>query len=98
KPFLRKVVQALARRGYVTTHRGTGGGIALARDPRAITLRAIVEAIDGPIALNRCVARPGDCPLSRRCTVHPVWHRIQRLVLDELERTTIASLRHDRAA
>jgi Rrf2 family protein len=92
KPFLRKVVAALARGGYVNTHRGTGGGIALARDPRAITLRAVIEAIEGPLSLNRCVMEPGACPLHRKCPVHPVWRRIQDLVIRELDGATIASL------
>lgn len=93
RPFLRKVVQALARGGYVSTHRGTGGGIALARGPNAITLRAVVEAIEGPIYLNRCVIEPGACPLDRTCSVHPVWRRIQDLVIRELEGATVESLR-----
>jgi DNA-binding IscR family transcriptional regulator len=63
-----------------------------------VTLRAIIEAIDGPIALNRCVARRGACPLQRQCSVHRVWQRIQDHLLDELERTTIASLVPPRAA
>lgn len=93
QPFLRKVVQALARGGYVSTHRGTGGGIALTRDPKAITLRAVIEAIEGPISLNRCVIEPGACPLDRKCPVHPVWRRIQDLVIRELDGATIESLR-----
>lgn len=93
KPFLRKVVQALARSGHVETRRGTGGGIALARDPNAITLWAVIEAIEGPISLNRCVSAPGACPLDRTCPVHPVWRRIQDLVIRELEGATVASLR-----
>lgn len=92
KPFLRKVVRALARGGYVSTRRGPGGGIALARDPKKITLRAVIEAIEGPIRLNRCLIAPGACPLDRKCSVHPVWRRIQDLVLRELECVAIDSL------
>jgi Rrf2 family protein len=76
----------------VHTRRGTRGGIALARAPRTITLRAVIEAIEGPIALNRCVTAPGACPLDRRCSVHAVWRRVQALVIRELESVTIESL------
>jgi Rrf2 family protein len=92
RPFLTKVVQVLARRGFVATHRGAGGGVSLARDPHGITLRAVVEAIEGPIRMNRCLIRPGECPLDRRCMVHPIWRRIQEQVIRELEGATIASL------
>lgn len=93
RPFLTKVIQALARRGYVRTRRGTRGGVTLSGDPRAITLRAVVEAIEGPIRLNRCLVGPGACRLQPRCPVHPVWQRIQALVIRELEGVTIASFR-----
>lgn len=96
--FLTKVVQRLARHGYVRTRRGTGGGITLRRDPRAITLRDVVEAIEGPIHLNRCLVRPGACPLARQCAAHPVWRRIQELVIRELEGATIESLRRRETA
>jgi Rrf2 family protein len=93
RPFLAKVVQALARRGYMRTRRGARGGVTLTRRPREITLRAVVEAIEGPIRLNRCVAGAGECPLERRCPAHPVWQRLQTLVLRELDRTTFERLR-----
>lgn len=96
--FLTKVVQRLARHGYVRTRRGTGGGITLRRDPRAITLRDVVEAIEGPIHLNRCLVRPDACPLARQCATHPVWRRIQELVIGELEGATIESLRRRETA
>jgi Rrf2 family protein len=93
RPFLTKVVQALARQGYMRTHRGPRGGITLTRRPREITLRAVVEAIEGPIRLNRCVGGSGECPLERRCPAHPVWQRLQTLVLRELDRATFERLR-----
>lgn len=98
RPFLAKVVQRLARRGYVRTRRGTGGGVVLAADPRRLRLRAVIQAVEGPIRLNRCLVGPGACPLVRRCPVHPVWRRIQQMLLRELERETIAALCRARGA
>ncbi|MDR7545058.1 MAG: Rrf2 family transcriptional regulator [Armatimonadota bacterium] len=93
RPFLTKVVQALARQGYMRTHRGVRGGVTLTRRPREITMRAVVEAIEGPFRLNRCVAGSGECPLERRCPAHPVWRRLQALMLRELDRITFERLR-----
>jgi Rrf2 family protein len=94
--FLAKVVQRLSRAGFVHTRRGTGGGVMLARRPRDITLRGVIEAIEGPIRLNRCAVDSDACPLARRCSVHPVWQRLQAMVTDELERTTVEALRRRR--
>lgn len=98
RPFLTKIVQRLARAGYVRTHRGNRGGLTLASDPRTLTLRHIVEAIEGPIALNQCLVRRGACPLVGRCPVNPIWQRIQEFMILELEGATIESLRRQGAA
>ena len=90
--YLAKIVQALARAGLVRTHPGARGGVALARRADDITLKDVIEAVEGPIHLNRCVAHPGACPRDRFCTVHPVWLRLQALVTRELEAVTIAAL------
>ena len=90
--YLAKIVQALARAGLVRTHPGARGGVALGRAPAEITLRDVIEAVEGPIHLNRCVAHPGACPRDRFCSVHPVWLRLQALVTRELDAVTIAAL------
>lgn len=90
--YLSKIVQALAHAGLVRTRRGTLGGISLVAEPQAITLRAVIEAVEGPIYLNRCLIRAGLCPRDRFCPVHPVWGRIQALVLRELEAVHINDL------
>ncbi len=90
--YLAKIVQALARAGLVRTLPGARGGVLLNAAPDAVTLLQVIEAIEGPIHLNRCVTRPGACPRDRFCTVHPVWLRLQALVTRELDAVTIASL------
>lgn len=90
--YLSKIIQALAHAGLVRTRRGTRGGIALIEEPRAITLRQVIEAVEGPIYLNRCLIRPGLCPRDSFCPVHPVWDRIQAIVTSELDSVRIADL------
>jgi Rrf2 family protein len=70
REYLAKIIQKLAQAGIVTTHRGVGGGITLARPPEEITLLDIVEAIEGPVALNSCFIRPGECPRESYCAIH----------------------------
>ena len=72
KVFLPKIVQRLAQAGLLRAHRGPAGGIALSRPPEEINLRQIIEAMDGPIALNNCIILPGECPRGSICPVHEV--------------------------
>jgi Rrf2 family protein len=92
RAYFTKVVQALVRAGYVRTLRGAHGGIQLARDPDAITLRQVIEAVEGPIFLNRCLSHPGECSLERVCGAHPVWERIQEVLTRELETVTVSAM------
>ena len=91
-PFLAKIVPALTRAGIVRSYRGAGGGLALAKPPGGITLLDVVEAIDGPLALNMCVLWPEDCPRSGSCPVHGVWCDAQQTLATQLRSVTIAAL------
>ena len=71
--FLTKILARLAAEGIVLTQRGVNGGIRLARPTEDITLLQVVEAIDGPITLNRCNRNPSECPRDCVCAFHPIW-------------------------
>ena len=90
--YLAKIVQGLARGGLVRTHPGARGGVSLARAASAISLRDVIEAAEGPLALNRCVVAAGACPRDRSCTVHPIWVRLQLLLARELGAVSVAEL------
>lgn len=95
--YLAKIVQALARAGFVRTRPGAHGGVALNVASARLTLRQVIEAVEGPIELNRCVAGPGACERDAFCPVHPVWLRLQALLTRELDAVTIAALAGPRA-
>ncbi len=84
-PFLTKVIASLVRAGLVTTSRGMGGGISLTRSPENITLLEILEAVEGPITLNRCLLNGNMCELQPHCAVHDVWAEIQKHLVEELK-------------
>jgi Rrf2 family protein len=91
-PFLNKIVQVLARTGVVLTIRGNQGGVRLLLPPEKITLRQIVEAIEGPIALNQCLLGQGVCSRDNFCRVHQVWMEAQEALLSRLEAVTFNQL------
>ena len=91
-PFLSKVISRLALAGLVDTSRGMGGGVVLAHSPEQITLLQVIEAVDGPILLNRCLLRPGICELEPHCAAHDVWADIQAHFVQDLDAVTIREL------
>lgn len=76
--YLPTIIRTLARAGLIRTLRGSHGGIALAMPAAKITLRDVVEAIDGPVLLNRCQIRPGECGGlgDNYCSLHTFWERM----------------------
>jgi Rrf2 family protein len=92
--YLGKIVQALARGGVVHTERGARGGVGLASAPESISLRQVMEAAQGPIALSRCVSELGhDCPTnSMACPIRQVTMRLQDMVTGELASISLADL------
>jgi Rrf2 family protein len=91
-PFLTKVISRLATAGLVTTSRGMGGGVSLARPPEEVTLLQVVEAVDGPIVLNHCLLRSGHCEREPDCAAHDVWAEIQNRLVQELDSVTMREL------
>jgi DNA-binding IscR family transcriptional regulator len=55
-------------------------------------MREVIEAIEGPIALNRCLRREGECEEEEVCPIHQVWEKAQERFLEILDRTTMEDL------
>ena len=93
--FLAKILQSLVHAGLATSYRGARGGFTLSRPADEITVRAVLEAVDGPIALNSCVLSPDDCERSEPAAMHVVWVQAQERMMSVLEGVTLAGLRAD---
>ncbi|MBU0672508.1 MAG: Rrf2 family transcriptional regulator [Candidatus Margulisbacteria bacterium] len=86
---LAKLVQNLARRGYLITRKGKGGGLRLAVDPKKINLAQVIEAIEGPIMINKCLFHSQSCRFSRKCKVRKCLGGVQGKIQEMLASTTI---------
>ena len=90
--FLAKIISQLSIAGLLHTSRGARGGVTLAREPKDITLLEVIEAIDGPIQLNECVANSGTCTFDENCPLRPVWCDAQEELVSRLKGTSFAGL------
>lgn len=90
--YLAKIVQALARKGLVSTQRGVGGGVTLVKPPSEITLFDICEALDDPAVEQRCMLGVSACSDERACPCHHFWTTHRAAQHDFLLKTTIADI------
>jgi Rrf2 family protein len=90
--FLTKIISQLSIAGLIHTARGARGGVTLARTPEDISVLDVLQAIDGPVALNECVHDPSICPLTPGCVMHPFWVDASDELNMRLRQTTFAKL------
>jgi len=95
RQFTLKIAQSLTKAGVIKAQRGVGGGIQLARDPEAITLRDIFNATDTPRALNDCLINTAACTRAPSCAAHQALHEIQTILDQHLTRITLGELIRD---
>jgi len=93
RPFLAKVLGALVTAELLEGVRGRTGGFRLARSADAITIRAIVDAVqDRPHAPRICAMRNQPCDDADPCAMHTRWMVASEPVKAMLRTTTIADL------
>jgi Rrf2 family transcriptional regulator, iron-sulfur cluster assembly transcription factor len=90
--YLAKIFQDLSRSGLMVSHRGAKGGFSLARDPADISLRQIIEAIEGPIFLLPCLDPRQRCDQMQICAVHETMDLAQLTLLEQLQNTSLQAL------
>ncbi len=88
KQYLVKIFASLARAGLITPVRGKRGGYLLARDPASISVLELIEAVEGPVAVNFCQHDPPRCD-NIDCALRIMWTDIQEYICNKLENTTL---------
>lgn len=87
--FARSIQHGLVQAGIVESLRGVRGGMRLKVDPDKVTIREIVEAVQGPMTINDCTTPEGECPRKSNCCYHPIWAGTQALVYSYLDSITL---------
>ena len=87
--FAYKVLHKLVEASLVRSDAGRGGGFQLARPPKKITLKQIVEAVQGPVEVRDCVLDPDACGRGEDCPLSGQWARLQASIASFLDGKTL---------
>jgi len=90
--FLAKLLTALARAGIVESLRGAGGGYRLAERPERIRLLSVIEAVEGPLALTRCLKAVPTCKREKVCGLKNIFKSAQDSITEVFDGVTLADL------
>lgn len=85
-------MQMLNKAKLAKSFMGPAGGFELARDPARINLLDIITAIQGPLALNRCLVDLSACQRAPNCPVSKKLQKLQQHITDYLADVTLAEL------
>jgi len=93
--YLEQIIIALRAANLVKSVRGAHGGYFLARDSEKITVREIIEKLEGSLFPVDCAEDPSICKRSGRCITIDVWKKVGDAVNQVLESITLKSLAKD---
>lgn len=88
---LAKVMADLERNGLVQGVRGPSGGYRLARPAERITLKAVFEAIEGPLRVGKCMFGMPVCG-GRECILGGFFKDVNQQVADKLTNTMLSEI------
>lgn len=95
KSFLAKVMQNLAKKEIVVSHRGVNGGFTLSKSWELITILEIVEAAEEKLpAVFECSPALENCPnqIASLCSIWPLLNNLQIKINDFLKQLTLRDI------
>ncbi len=90
--FVPQVVGPLVKRGWVRSDPGPRGGYSAVAALDHVSVLEVIEAVDGPTDIGRCVVADGPCGHAPHCALHGAWARAREELLAHLGAQSIASL------
>ncbi len=91
--YLQKVLRRLVGAGLLEAKKGPGGGFLLARHPKRIRLRDVLEATDSALP-DACAFGYGKCDAKHPCPLHGTWSELKDAITDWASRTTLDDVRN----
>ena len=90
--YLSLIIIPLRTAGLVISTRGAYGGYNLAREPSQITLKEVVDVLEGEPCLVDCVRDPSLCPRVSTCVTREIWSLLGGKISEVLESITLHDL------
>jgi Rrf2 family cysteine metabolism transcriptional repressor len=90
--YLSNLINPLKATGLIEATRGLHGGYVLGKPPAEITMRDIVQAVEGPMCLVDCVVKPASCSRTPFCIARDLWMETADAIGQVLEKYTLADM------
>jgi len=92
KSYLSKIFQAYTKAGILKSYRGATKGFALAKPQEKITLKELIECLEGKLLAEGCIMGRRNCKKNGKCPISRSWKKAQQAMNEVLERTSLKDL------
>ena len=90
--YMEQIVPLLKTSGLVRSTRGARGGYVLSRTPKEISLRDIIQALEGSWSLVDCLDDEGLCTRAQKCVTYEIWNDLNKAIHTILDRTSLQDM------
>ncbi|MCI8497708.1 MAG: Rrf2 family transcriptional regulator [Clostridiales bacterium] len=92
--FSLKILRKLVTSGVVQSFKGAKGGYILAKNPEEITMREVIETVEGPYRFSRCLDSEYPCSHGGicDCPFQGVFDDISQTVREKLDQINFSML------
>jgi Rrf2 family protein len=91
--YLERLFSRLKKAGFVNSSKGMAGGYQLAKNPAKISVFELIEALEGPISVFRCIVGKGKVACEVKiCPSARVYQKVQRAIITSLKSMTLKDL------
>ena len=97
KATVNKLLSKLTKKNFLQTFRGVNGGYRLKRDLAKISIKELVEAIEGPVSLTDCLNNnANNCNLFHVCGTKNAWGMVNAAVKNTLDNIKIQDIKNNK--
>lgn len=89
--FTLKILRKLVHAKLVRSYKGVSGGYELINDPSEINMKEVIEVVDGPILINRCLVEDASCSRTgdkEECYYHNAYAEVSEIVREKFGKIT----------
>jgi Rrf2 family protein len=90
--YLGNLIRPLKAKGLIDSQRGAKGGYVLAKPPAEITLKDVLEVVEGPLCLVDCVEDAAACKRTAACIFRDVWEETSKEIAKTFAAVTLSTL------
>jgi len=90
--YLEHILPLLKVAGLIISRRGAHGGYTLSKAPSEITLKDVIQAVEGPLTPVECINSPSVCQKVESCATREVWEKLGESISQTLGSVTLKDM------